>query len=166
MDFNGADSYLEEVHQLLSRRFGYPLSLSPRDLDEIEYWRERAVPVAAVELGVGEALGGLAVESAERRVPPLVYCRRSVLAAAAELRRRGVIQPTGDGDEPEKKGGPGSTGWAYRELWRRLPAEERRRLSRRVGERLGDERQRMSPRAYGRTFLALLNRDLRTLKRP
>lgn len=170
MDLPESDAYLEEIQRLLARRFGYPLALSPRDLEELQRWKSRGYPPAAVEAGVTEALR----ERLESKRPALSYCRRAVAAAAAELARRGV----GGADEAGERRRPsalksddsetesGSTGepWPERGLWRSLDADQRRALTAKVRRRLAADRSRMSNRAYARTFRALLSRLLRRRK--
>lgn len=178
MDLPEPDAYLEEIQRLLARRFGYPLALSPRDLEELQRWKSRGYPPAAVESGVAEALR----ERLEDRRPALSYCRRAVAAAAAELARRGVGGADGagerrrpsvgesddsDGEDAASVGrdeaGANGDSWPERGLWRSLAADQRRALTDKVRRRLAADRLRMTSRAYARTFRALLSRLLRHL---
>jgi hypothetical protein len=159
MEMPEPDSYLEEIGELLSRRFGYPLVLSHRDVAELRYWHGRGVSVAAVERGVAAALASRSRDSR----PPLVYCRRAVLRAAREL-RSGTVCATGDAPTEKAPSASETTArsdpWPQRPLWRRLSRSERHRLLKRVRAKLAARRPLMSRRAYLRSYLALLNKYL------
>ena len=76
--------YLDAVNRLLTERFGYPLSLSPRNIAQIRRWFEAGVPLAAVLDGVAEALN----RKRESRLTPLSYCIKTVKVAA---KRRNML---------------------------------------------------------------------------
>jgi hypothetical protein len=77
------DVYLSAVNRLLTERFGYPLSLSPRDVAQIMRWYESGIPLGAVLEGVAEALN----KKREGRLTPLTYCVKRVKSAAKRRRR-------------------------------------------------------------------------------
>ncbi len=77
------DVYLNAVKRLLTERFGYPLSLSPRDVAQIMRWYNAGVTLAAVLEGVAEALN----KKREGRLTPLSYCVKTVKVAAKRRRR-------------------------------------------------------------------------------
>ncbi|OGD71789.1 MAG: hypothetical protein A2Y64_07390 [Candidatus Coatesbacteria bacterium RBG_13_66_14] len=77
------DVYLNAVNRLLAERFGYPLSLSPRDVAQIMRWYNAGIPLAAVLEGVADALN----KKREGRLTPLIYCVKTVKVAAKRRRR-------------------------------------------------------------------------------
>jgi hypothetical protein len=77
------DVYLNAVNRMLTERFGYPLSLSPRDVAQIMRWYEAGVPLAAVLEGVADALN----KKRRSRLTPLAYCTKTVKSAAKKRRR-------------------------------------------------------------------------------
>ncbi len=70
--------YLDAVNRLLTERFGYPLSLSPKNIAQIRRWYKDDVPLAAVLDGVAQALN----RKREGRLTPLSYCIKTVKTAA------------------------------------------------------------------------------------
>jgi hypothetical protein len=77
------DVYLNAVKRLLTERFGYPLSLSPRDVAQIMRWYSEDISLGAVLEGVAEALN----KKREGRLTPLTYCGKTVKVAAKRRRR-------------------------------------------------------------------------------
>jgi hypothetical protein len=77
------DVYLNAVKRLLTERFGYPLSLSPRDVAQIMRWYNADITLAAVLDGVAEALN----KKRGSRLTPLTYCVKTVKSAAKKRRR-------------------------------------------------------------------------------
>jgi hypothetical protein len=74
--------YLHAVNRLLTERFGYPLSLSPKDVAQIMRWYNAGVSLAAVLEGVAEALNN----KRRGRLTPLGYCNKTVKSAAKRRR--------------------------------------------------------------------------------
>jgi len=77
------DVYLSAVNRLLTERFGYPLSLSPRDVAQILRWYASGIPLGAVLEGVTESLN----RKRQGRLTPLAYCVKTVKVAAKKRRR-------------------------------------------------------------------------------
>ena len=77
------DVYLSAVNRLLTERFGYPLSLSPRDVAQIMRWYNAGITLAAVLEGVADALN----KKRGGRLTPLTYCIKTVKVAAKRRRR-------------------------------------------------------------------------------
>jgi hypothetical protein len=77
------DVYLSAVNRLLTERFGYPLSLSPRDVAQIMRWYNAGITLAAVLEGVAESLN----KKRGGRLTPLTYCAKTVKVAAKRRRR-------------------------------------------------------------------------------
>ncbi|HUT97489.1 MAG TPA: hypothetical protein VM054_00260 [bacterium] len=77
------DIYLSAVNSLLTERFGFPLSLSPRDVAQIMRWYKAGIPLGAVLEGVTESLN----KKRQGRLTPLTYCVKTVKVAAKKRRR-------------------------------------------------------------------------------
>ncbi|MCX7021826.1 MAG: hypothetical protein NTW26_06080 [bacterium] len=77
------DVYLSAVNSLLTERFGFPLSLSPRDVAQIMRWYKAGFPLGAVLEGVSESLN----KKRRGRLTPLTYCAKTVNVAAKKRRR-------------------------------------------------------------------------------
>lgn len=101
-DDSGQEHYYQTIARFLFNLRGAPFILSPREIDVIEGWEQRQVPLRTALDGMKAAYEYFRKNPGSRRRFTLTFCRRFVSAAYSQHRERKVGEKSAGRDRDER----------------------------------------------------------------